>query len=168
MSNCVLNLVATEQKAELFSEMHRVLRHGGRCVISDIVCDEEPSEEMQNDPDLWSGCISGAFREDDFLQRFERAGFCGVEILERQVEPWQVVKGIEFRSMTVRAYKSGEGPRLDRNQAVVYRGPWKEVIDDEGRAFRRGDRVSVCDRTFELYTKASGPYASQVPADRTA
>jgi len=99
VSNCVLNLVGTAEKGQLFDEIFRVLKKGGRAVISDIVCDETPPESMRNDPHLWSGCISGAFREDEFLERFERAGFHGIEILERTAEPWQIVEGIEFRSM---------------------------------------------------------------------
>jgi SAM-dependent methyltransferase len=65
VSNCVLNLVlvATEHKATLFDEIHRVLRRGGRAVISDIVSDVEVPETMRADPQLWSGCVSGAFQE---------------------------------------------------------------------------------------------------------
>src|SRR5229473_4845267 len=60
VSNCVLNLVEPKSKRLLFEEIFRVLKKGGRAVISDIVSDEEVPEEMQNDPELWSGCISGA------------------------------------------------------------------------------------------------------------
>jgi len=105
VSNCVLNLVKPEDKRQLFAELFRVLKSGGRAVISDIVSDQDPTPAILNDPELWSGCISGAFREDEFLQMFETAGFHGVEILSRQAEPWQVIDGIEFRSLTVRAYK---------------------------------------------------------------
>jgi SAM-dependent methyltransferase len=162
VSNCVLNLVATDEKARLFDEIFRVLKKGGRAVISDIVCDETPPESMRNDPHLWSGCISGAFREDEFLERFERAGFHGVEILDRAAEPWQVVEGIEFRSMTVRAYKGKEGPCFEHNQAVVYKGPWKKVVDDDGHTLVRGHRMAVCKKTHDLMTDAKGPYAGQV------
>lgn len=162
VSNCVLNLVATDEKARLFDEIFRVLKKGGRAVISDIVCDETPPESMRNDPHLWSGCISGAFREDEFLERFEKAGFHGIEILERAVEPWQVVEGIEFRSITVRAYKGKQGPCFEHNQAVVYRGPWKKVVDDDGHTLMRGQRMAVCDKTFQIMTSAHGPYAGQV------
>lgn len=153
VSNCVLNLVSNERKADLFSEIHRVLKRGGRAVISDIVGDEPVPVEMQNDPALWSGCISGAFTESGFLEAFERAGFYGVRILERAVEPWQTVEGIEFRSLTVEAFKGKEGLCLERNQAVVYRGPFKEVLDDDGHRYRRGYRYAVCDKTFQLYKK---------------
>jgi len=111
VSNCVLNLVKPSAKETLFSEIYRVLRRGGRAVISDIVSDEEVPAHLQNDPELWSGCISGALREDRFLQAFEGAGFYGVSILERQLEPWRTVEGIEFRSVTVRAYKGKEAGR---------------------------------------------------------
>ncbi|MCH1408709.1 MAG: methyltransferase domain-containing protein, partial [Verrucomicrobiales bacterium] len=131
VSNCVLNLVCKENRRQMFEEIHRVLKRGGRAVISDIVCDEEVPRDLQNDPELWSGCISGAFLEDEFLQAFEDAGFYGVRILKLDEEPWQTVKGIEFRSMTIEAYKGKEGICLERNQAVIYKGPFKKVLDDD-------------------------------------
>lgn len=160
VSNCVLNLVKNEDRRQLFSEVFRVLRRGGRAVISDIVSDEDVPVSLQNDPRLWSGCISGAFREDTFLEAFEAAGFYGIEVLSRQEEAWAVVDGIEFRSMTVQAWKGKEGPCLDRRQAVVYNGPWKTVVDDDGHRLHRGKRMAVCDKTFHIYT--SEPYASQI------
>lgn len=164
VSNCVLNLVKPEDKAHLFEEIFRVLKRGGRAVISDIVCDEAPTEKILQDPDLWSGCIAGAFLEAQFLEMFEQAGFHGVEILARQAEPWQVIDGIEFRSMTIRAYKGKQGPCLDRHQAVVYKGPWKVVLDDDGHTLFRGERMAVCDKTYKLYLDPLGPYAGQFVA----
>src|SRR3989454_4910379 len=99
VSNCVLNLVEPKSKRQLFEEIFRVLRKGGRAVISDIVSDEEVPEEMQSDPELWSGCISGALTEESFLGAFESAGFYGIQILKRDAEPWRTVQGIEFRSV---------------------------------------------------------------------
>ena len=162
VSNCVLNLVRDVDRQQLFAEMHRVLRRGGRAVISDIVCDEHVPEQLRNDSKLWSGCMTGAFREDEFLQAFEEAGFYGIEIVSDWKEPWAVVEGIEFRSMTVRAWKGKEGPCLERNQAVVYQGPWKAVIDDDGHRLNRGQRMAVCDKTFQLYARR--PYDDQIVA----
>lgn len=153
VSNCVLNLVSPSEKSALFSEIHRVLRRGGRAIISDIVSDEAVPAELQRDPELWSGCVSGALREDHFLKAFEDAGFYGVTLHERQVEPWRVVDGIEFRSVTVIAYKGKEGACLERKQAVVYRGPFRQVEDDDGHVLRRGDRIAVCAKTFEIYSR---------------
>lgn len=162
ISNCVLNLVHPQDKKQLFQEIHRVLKRGGRAVISDIVCDEDPTEKILNDPDLWSGCISGAFREDTFLEMFEDAGFYGIEILTRQEEPWQVIDGIEFRSLTIRAYKGKEGACWERNQAVIYKGPWKQVQDDDGHILHRGQRMAVCDKTYQIYTNPNSPYAKEM------
>jgi arsenite methyltransferase len=164
ISNCVLNLVRPQDKQQLFQEIFRVLKRGGRAVISDIVCDEDPTPAILNDPKLWSGCIAGAFREDQFLEMFEQAGFYGVEILVRQPDPWQVIDGVEFRSMTVRAYKGKQGECWERNQAVVYKGPWKAVQDDDGHTLYRGQRMAVCDKTFKIYTDPAGPYhADMIP-----
>lgn len=157
VSNCVLNLVEPQDKRQLFQEIFRVLRKGGRAVISDIVSDEDVPNAMQQDPTLWSGCISGALREDLFLKGFEDAGFYGIRLLKRDAQPWQTVQGIEFRSVTVEAFKGKQGDCFELNQAVVYRGPFREVLDDDGHRLRRGDRVAVCDKTFQLYQKA--PYA---------
>lgn len=162
VSNCVLNLVNESEKVQLFREMHRVLKPGGRVVISDIVCDETPTQAIRDDPHLWSGCIAGAFREDRFLRMFEEAGFFGVEMLKREDQPWQTIEGIEFRSMTVRAFKGKEGPCFERHQAVVYTGPWKQVHDDDGHVYFRGQRMAVCDKTYKLMINPNGPYAKQI------
>ncbi len=162
VSNCVLNLVGDGQKAQLMDEIFRVLRRGGRAVISDIVSDEHVPDSLKADPELWSGCVSGAFQESDFVEAFVRAGFYGVEILKRDENPWRVVDGIEFRSVTVRAWKGKEGACLDHNQAVIYRGPWSEVRDDDGHVLRRGIPTAVCDKTYEIYTRE--PYARAVVA----
>jgi ubiquinone/menaquinone biosynthesis C-methylase UbiE len=156
VSNCVLNLVEPKSKRRLFEEIFRVLKKGGRAVISDIVSDEEVPEEMQNDPELWSGCISGALTEEGFLFAFENAGFYGIQILKRDLEPWRTVQGIEFRSVTIEAFKGKQGECFERNQAVVYRGAFKEVLDDDNHRMQRGKRYAVCDKTYNLYHKA--PY----------
>ena len=159
VSNCVLNLVRAEDKQKLFSEMYRVLKRGGRVAISDIVSDEPVPKHLAGDPNLWSACVSGAFQEEDFLRTFEEANFYGIEIEELHSEAYQIVEGIEFRAITVTAYKGKEGPCIERNQAVIYRGPWKQVIDDDGHTLERGARMALCEKTFDIYSKP--PYQNQ-------
>src|SRR5881394_4053203 len=149
VSNCVLNLVEPKSKRRLFEEMFRVLHNGGRAVISDIVSDKRVPDHLRNDPKLWSGCISGAFTEEGFIQAFAEAGFYGMQILARDEKPWRTVEGIEFRSMTVAAYKGKLVPSFDRKQAVIYLGPFKEVLDDDNHRMERGRRYAVCDKSFE-------------------
>ncbi len=163
VSNCVLNLVDANEKEMLFDEIFRVLRPGGRAVISDIVSDEPVPEELQADPELWSGCISGAFEQTAFVEAFEHAGFVDIRIESLQQQPWQVVGGIAFRSATVIAYRphlaSAAGElaeqtelQSERPRRRVYRGPFKYVVDDEGRMYTRGE---VC----------SGPLAQAAERD---
>jgi arsenite methyltransferase len=159
VSNCVLNLVRPQDKTILFAEMYRVLKIGGRIAISDIVSDEPVPEHLAKDPDLWSACVSGAFQEEDFLRAFEAAKFYGIQIEEFRSEAYQTVEGIEFRAVTLTAYKGKEGPCIERNQAVIYRGPWKQVVDDDGHTLPRGVRVAVCDKTYRLYSRP--PYQDQ-------
>jgi arsenite methyltransferase len=156
VSNCVLNLVEAKSKRQLFEEIFRILKKSGRAVICDIVSDEDVPEEMQGDPELWSGCISGAFTEEGFIAAFENAGFYGIQILKRSAQPWRIVQGIEFRAVTIEAFKGKQGERFERNQAVIYRGPFKEVLDDDNHRMERGKRYAVCDKTYNLYKKA--PY----------
>ena len=159
VSNCVLNLVDGTEKQQLFGEIYRVLRRGGRAVISDIVSDESVPARLRADPELWSGCVSGALTEGDFLAEFERAGFHGIRILERSAAPWRTVEGIEFRSLTVEAFKGKQGPCFEHLEAVIYKGPFKEVLDDDGHRLIRGERAAVCAKTFELYSRE--PYLGQ-------
>ncbi len=157
LSNCVLNLVDENQRQQLFAEVFRVLRPGGRAIISDIVSNLPVPAELRADPQLWSGCISGAFEEGEFLQSFAAAGFCAVELLERQTAPWQVHQGIEFRSATIRATKPLAIIENDAPVVVMYRGPFASVTDETGTTFQRGQKVTV--RGESLQRLASSPYA---------
>jgi arsenite methyltransferase len=173
VSNCVLNLVRSEDRRQLFAEIFRVLKRHGRVAISDIVSDETVPPHLRQNRELWSWCLSGAFREDELLEAFEQAGFHGIEIVKRQRQPWRVVEGIEFRSITLLAHKGKQGPCVERNQALIYRGPFKAVLDDDGHRFERGVRTAVCDKTFHLLQRE--PYAGafepvepleEIPLDR--
>ena len=160
VSNCVLNLVKPEDKSKLFAEIFRVLKPGGRAAISDIVSDEDVPARMANDPELWSGCISGAFREDRFLIAFENAGFGGITLEKRDERPWRVVEDIEFRAATVVAHKPPAFANKELNQAAIYRGPWKQVMADDGTVLRRGIRMAIGSRTFAAFARE--PYAAEI------
>lgn len=153
ISNCVLNLVDDAHKPQLLSEIFRVLKPGGRVAISDIVSDELIPQHLKSDPDLWSGCISGAFQEQEFIHAFAQAGFLAVQYDKWDAAPWQVVEAIEFRSVTLTAVKGAGTECLDYGHAVLYRGPYASVTDDEGHTYARGERMAVCERTYKLLTE---------------
>ncbi len=152
VSNCVLNLVSDDLKKQLFHEMFRVLKVGGRIAISDIVSDEISPQHMKDDEDLWSGCLTGALQEAEFLQLLEEVGFHGISIDKYDEKPWRIVEGIEYRSVTVTAWKGKQGPCIEKNHAVIYKGPWKEVRDDDDHVYYRGERMAVCEKTYKIMT----------------
>jgi hypothetical protein len=79
-------------------------------------------------------------------------------------QPWQTVEGIEFRSATVIAHKFADGSRRDLHQAVIYRGPYARVIDDQGQVFARGLRTAVDGDSFEKLQRE--PYQNDFVAIR--
>ena len=101
LSNCVLNLVNPKSRKNLLNNIKRVLREKGRIAISDIVSNKKVPLRLQNDPDLWSGCISGAWYEPELINDFNNLGFKNLKFAERSKEPWKVIEDIEFRTITL-------------------------------------------------------------------
>lgn len=98
----------------MVAEIFRVLRPGGRVAISDIISDEDVPQHLRNDLELWSGCISGASQEKAFLDAFVAVGFMAVSYDKWETHPWQVVEGIEFRSVTLTTVKPEGSECMDR------------------------------------------------------
>lgn len=97
VSNCVINLLPDKRPA--FSEAFRVLRPGGRLVVSDIVSAAPLPDELKT-PELWSACLAGALPEADYLGLIAGAGFTSVEVLSKR--GWNAAG---LFSATVRAVK---------------------------------------------------------------
>lgn len=75
MSNCVLNLVADEHKANVFHEIYRILKPGGRLAISDFLALKPFTTEMKADPALKAGCVSGAIEVSEVKELLGTIGF---------------------------------------------------------------------------------------------
>ena len=73
ISNCVINLSGDKRK--VLAEAFRVLRPGGRFAVSDIVTRGELPEPVRRSMALWSGCVSGALDEQEFITLLKEAGF---------------------------------------------------------------------------------------------
>ncbi len=119
-SNCVINLVP--DKSAVFAEVSRVLRPGGRMVVSDIVVEGELPEQVRNDLAAWAGCVAGALTRRHYLGLIQQAGLERIEVLEEFSYPVELgstaleeqsgwcapdlkeLAGL-VRSVTIRAYK---------------------------------------------------------------
>jgi arsenite methyltransferase len=82
ISNCVINL--SPEKAKVFQEIYRVLKPGGKMLVSDIVAEWLP-QEIVDHPDLYSSCLSGAISEQAYIAGLKQAGLVDVEVRERLV-----------------------------------------------------------------------------------
>ena len=80
ISNCVINLVP--DKKEAFKEAYRVLRPGGRLMVSDIVLLGELPEFIRESVEAYVGCVSGAAAKDEYLASMRSAGFEGVRVID--------------------------------------------------------------------------------------
>jgi len=97
ISNCVINL--SPDKDKVFGEAFRVLKPGGRVLISDIVTQGELPDEIRENPEMWAACIAGALDEKVYLQKIMNAGFEKVEVIAKNDFMGMV------SSIKVRAYK---------------------------------------------------------------
>lgn len=73
ISNCVINL--SLDKDRVFKEAFRVLKPGGRFIVSDIVIDGDLPDEIKNDKDSWASCVAGAIDRSLYLEKLQKAGF---------------------------------------------------------------------------------------------
>lgn len=97
ISNCTIN--HAPDKGAVYAEIHRVLRPGGRFVVSDVIADQELPEHVRTDPAAWAACYGGAIPEEDYLDAIADAGFAQVRVLHRS-EPYEK-GGVMVRSLTV-------------------------------------------------------------------
>ena len=80
ISNCTLNHAADKQS--VWNEIYRILKKGGRFVISDIYATNAISDEFRNDPVAVAECWAGSVTRSEYMQQLEKAGFASVEIIE--------------------------------------------------------------------------------------
>jgi len=151
LSNCVMNL--STDKRHAFAEIARVLRPGGRLVISDVVCEEEPDAAIRNDEVLRGECIGGALTQRDLVGILEEAGFAAVRLLKRF--PYRVVGGHPFFSLTYQAVKAAPAEAV----RVLWRGPLSAMAPD-GTPLAPGS-VATLDR---MHAELIGEGAFQLDA----
>ncbi|MCA9484367.1 MAG: methyltransferase domain-containing protein [Nitrospina sp.] len=153
-SNCVVNLSPAKQ--EVFREISRILKPGGRFVIADIISDREVPDAMRQNTELWGECVSGALTLERFLEYAKGAGFHGFQVSKDYL--WKVVEGIKFYSYIITAYKPDplEDPSCCKEYFAVYGGPF-DRIEVAGQEFNVGVAREIDDETCHLLSQA--PYS---------
>ena len=103
LSNCVINHAPDKKK--VYQEIFRVLKTGGRFVVSDAVSKEDLPDYIKNDPDQWAACFGGAITEEKYLECIREAGFADIDIVSRRE---YLKNGYDFASLTICAVKPSE------------------------------------------------------------
>ncbi|MFC1589922.1 arsenite methyltransferase [Candidatus Omnitrophota bacterium] len=80
ISNCVINLA--EDKQKVFNEAFRILKTGGRLMVSDIVLLSGLPEKVLKSAEMYAGCIAGALKKEDYLAKIRSAGFKDISIVK--------------------------------------------------------------------------------------
>lgn len=102
ISNCVINL--SPDKERVFQEAYRVLKTGGRIMISDLVTEGELPESIRKSFDAWAGCVAGALEKNQYLTTIKRAGFKNVKIVSERTFN-ECCSQAQIKSVQVEAYK---------------------------------------------------------------
>jgi SAM-dependent methyltransferase len=97
VSSCTIN--HARDKAAVFREVHRLLRPGGRFVVSDVVSVRELPAAVRRDPAAWAACLGGAIPEREYLAAIAAAGLADVRVV-RRTAPYEK-GGVEVLSLTV-------------------------------------------------------------------
>ena len=152
VADFLLNRLAPAEWAGALGEAMRVVRRSGRFFCTVLVSDEPiteptavrsaPTDRPLHLPD-----------EAATLRAIQAAGFHGITLhWARPDDPTALdrVGDAEVRMLVIECHKGKQGPCFELGQAVVYRGPWRQVHDDDGHVYPRGERVAVCAKTYAL------------------
>lgn len=133
ISNCVINL--SPDKRRTYLEIMRILKPGGRLVVSDVVSDESISAAIKNSSKYRGECLGGAMQQDDLITMLEDCGFASIYLHKRY--PYREVDGNRFYSLTYEAGKA-EVPEEEEQLRCLFRGPAPALETISGRRLKRG------------------------------
>ncbi|MEI6632287.1 MAG: arsenite methyltransferase [Chlamydiota bacterium] len=117
ISNCVINL--SPDKPRVFREAFRVLKPGGRLMVSDIVLCRELPAAIRDSVSAYVGCISGALLKDEYLGALKAAGFGGIEVLDERAFPIADMANDVTAKAVVEAYGSSPEKIRELEESVV-------------------------------------------------
>ncbi|MHC4075909.1 MAG: methyltransferase domain-containing protein, partial [Planctomycetota bacterium] len=135
ISNCVINLSPDKRKA--FSEIFRILKPGGKTVISDICYEDEIPLYIKYNQKLRGACLGGAFKQDELFALLGDLDFEAVRILKRFL--YKEIVDYKFYAITYSAAKPSE----TKKTKVIYRGPFSALVTKQGQIINCGVTTEI-------------------------
>ena len=171
ISNCVINL--SPDKRKTLHEAFRILKPGGRLVVSDIVTDEPVPVTIKNNEQFRGECLGGAMTQEDLMAMLRAVGFTAIRLIKRF--PYRNVDTTSFFSLTFSAVKPEEKATVE----AIYRGPFGAVYTESGNlllkgkktklpaheAYDLGDSIFIIDNNGAVTNMDQGSNCCAVPPD---
>jgi hypothetical protein len=135
----------------LLREVQRILRPGGQVIVHGLVGDRPFAKQPQL-PGL-AALVQRVPVQMEPLEALHGAGLVGLQFVKFSEKAWFQIDGVEMREMKLIAFQppAGDGPE----QAVIYRGPFAQAVDDGGTVYPRGQRVTVSAATAAVLLRGA-------------
>lgn len=144
----LLNRLSPNEIERAISETFRVLRRDGRLLMTLLLTDEKLPTPLPLTMHDWHAIRFPM--EQEIMAKLEEAGYYGMSYVNTEMPATITHGNAELGVFVIEAFKGKNGVCFDQGHAVIFRGPWREVFDDDGHRYCRGERTAVCAKTYAL------------------